>query len=231
MEDINKDLRNSPGDYVHSIVKTGLSAIPLIEGGASELFSLLIAPPVSKRRDKWLVQLAEGLEELKNNLPDFDINSLVDNEVFITSVLHATQAAIRNHHEEKLQALRNAVLNSAAGIGIDDNIQLLFINLIDSLTPWHLRILHFFQNPRVWFEENQKEAPNIYMGSPSQVLESAFPELSGKRSFYDILIKDLFSQGLLNISSLHAMMTGNGTMEKRTTDFGDLFVSYVSSPY
>lgn len=231
MEDINKDLRNSPGDYVHSIVKTGLSAIPLIGGGASELFSLLIAPPVSKRRDKWLVQLAEGLEELKNNVPDFDMNSLVDNEVFITSVLHATQAAIRNHHEEKLLALRNAVLNSAAGIGIDDNIQLLFINLIDSLTPWHLRILHFFQSPGDWFAGNQQEAPNIYMGGPSQVLESAFPDLKGRRAFYDILIKDLYSSGLLSIESLHVMMSGDGAMAKRTTDFGDLFVSYVSSPY
>lgn len=231
MSDLDTDLKNTPGDYAHAIIKSGLSALPIVGGGASELFSLLIAPPVSKRRDKWLVQLAEGLEELKSNTPTFDINSLVDNEVFITAVLHATQAATRNHHEEKLLALRNAVLNSALDIGIDDNVQLLFINMIDSMTPWHLRILSFFQSPTKWFGDNQKQVPTLYTGSPSRVLESAFPELGGRRSFYDIIIKDLYSQGLLSTESLHVMMSGEGTTAKRTTDFGDLFISYVSSPY
>jgi hypothetical protein len=227
--DIKRDLKNSIGDHVHTIVKTGLSALPFGVGGvAAELFSFLIEPPISKRRDKWLVQLAEGLEELRHKQPGFDLDSLRENEIFITSVLHATQAAIRNHHEEKLLALRNTVLNSAIQVELDESMQLMFINMIDTMTPWHLKILLYFQDPAEWFVRNQKEIPNA--GTPSQALEAAFTELRGRRSFYDIIIKDLNNQGLLNIDSLHVMMTSHGTIAKRTSPFGDSFVSYVSSP-
>jgi hypothetical protein len=61
--------------------------------------------------------------------------------------MHATQVALRNHHTEKREALCNAVLNVASGNAPQDNIQLMFLDFIDTLTPWHLRILHFFQNP------------------------------------------------------------------------------------
>ncbi|MEK5238061.1 hypothetical protein NST99_20415 [Paenibacillus sp. FSL L8-0470] len=231
MSEIEKDLGNTSGDYLHSIAKAGLAAIPIIGGGASELFSLLIAPPLSKRRDAWLIRLAEGIDELRETISEFQIESLIDNEIFVTTVLQATQAALRNHHEEKLTALRNAVLNSAVGIDIDESIQLMFLNLVDSMTPWHLRVLLLFQNPEKWFEDNQRQAPQFSMGSPKGVLESAFNELNGKRSFYDILVKDLNTQGLLGIDSLHTMMTGSGAMAPRTTDFGNLFISYITPPY
>jgi hypothetical protein len=55
--------------------------------------------------------------------------------------MHATQAAIRNHQKEKLEALRNAVLNSAEKNALDEDIKLMFVSLIDTFTPWHLRIL------------------------------------------------------------------------------------------
>lgn len=83
----------------------------------------------------------------------------------------------------------------------------MFLNLIDSLTPWHLRILNFFQNPRIWFEENNMQVPQFSMGSSSQVLETAFNELKGKGSFYGLIVKDLYSQGLLSSDSLNTLMT------------------------
>lgn len=230
LSDIKQDLKNSSGDYVHSTVKTALSAIPFVGGAASELFSLVIAPPVSKRRDEWLIRIAEGIEEIRAKNPEFDVNSLRDNDVFITVVMHATQTAIRNHQEEKLLALKNAVLNSAVGINIEENIQLMFLNLIDTLTPWHLRILRLFRNPTEWFAENGREVPKISMGAPAHVVEAAFKELHGKRSFYDLIVKELHAQGLLGIDSLHTMMTGSGVMAPRATEFGNQFLSYISDP-
>lgn len=231
MSDIKEDLASSPGDYLHSAVRGALAAIPFVGGAATELFSILIAPPLTQRRDQWLITLAEGLEELRNAVPDFDINSLVGNEVFVTAVLQASQVALRNHQEEKLVALRNAVLNSAVGVNTDENIQLMFLNLIDTMTPWHLRILNLFKNPRQWFQDNQMPMPELYMGSPADILELAISELKEKRSFYDLIVKDLYAKGLLNTESLHVAMTGDGTLAKRTTDFGDLFVAYITSPY
>lgn len=229
-DNIEKDFKNSKGDIAYTTAKAGLSMIPVLGGVAAEIFSTIITPPISRRRDEWLIKIANGLEELQSEFSEFDITALSQNETFITTVMHATHAAIKNHHEEKLEALKNAVLNSAISINIDDNVQLFFINYIDSLTPWHLKILDFMKNPAFWFESRNKKLPNIYMGAISSALEDAFHELKGNRTFYDLIIKDLFSQGLINTESIHTMMTGSGVFAPRTTELGNQFIQYITTP-
>ena len=48
---------------------------------------------------------------------------LQENEKFFTTLVHASNTAIRNHEEEKLNALRNAVLNSALPGAPSDTMQ------------------------------------------------------------------------------------------------------------
>lgn len=62
------------------------------------------------------------------------------------TVLQATQIALRTHQEEKLEALRNAVVNSTSGQVLEDDVRAVFLNLVDTFTPTHLRILKYFQD-------------------------------------------------------------------------------------
>ncbi|MBZ5668115.1 MAG: hypothetical protein LAO04_00065 [Acidobacteriia bacterium] len=221
------------GDIAHTVVKAGLSAIPIVGGPAAELFSALLAPPLAKRRDNWVRSIAEGLEELEEKVSGFTVDSLRENEAFVTAVMHASQAAVRNHHQEKLEALRNAVLNVASGNAPDEDLQLMFLNFIDTLTPWHLRILRFLQGPAAYRAAKGMTSTNQAVGSPARVIEHTFPELRGQRAFYDQIVSDLFSRGLMNSepSGLHAMMTASGVLAKRTTPMGDAFLAFVSSPH
>lgn len=99
-------------DVAHKAAKIVLSGIPWLGGPVAELFNTVIIPPLEKRRNKWIESIAEGLKELEEKVDDFKIENLKDNEMFITTVMHAKQVAIRNHQKEKLAALRNAVLNA-----------------------------------------------------------------------------------------------------------------------
>jgi hypothetical protein len=155
----------STGDVVHTIVKAGLSAIPFGGGVAAEIFSALIVPPLTKRRDEWIQSIAEGLQALQERVAGFTIDSLQDNEVFVTAVMHATQVAIRNHHSEKREPLRNAVLNVASGNAPNEDMQLIFLDLVDTLVPWHLRLLRFFQNPLVYIPSNGVNPGQCIAGS------------------------------------------------------------------
>lgn len=220
----------SGGDVAHTIVRAGLSAIPVIGGPAAELFSALIVPPLTKRRDEWVQSIVDGLKTLEEKIEGFSLDFLQNNETFVTAVMHATHAAIRNHQKEKLEALRNAVLNVASGNAPDEDLQLMFLNFIDTLTPWHLRVCRFFQNPRAYGNAKGVTYPNWSMGSPSTVLEHTFSELRGQRAFYDQIVKDLFARGLVGIESLHVTMTESGMFEKRTTEMGDQFIAFISSP-
>ena len=230
MNNSGSKLEKSSGDVVHAVVKAGISGIPVIGGPAAEIFSLIIVPPLTKRRDKWIENIAEGLKGLEEKVEGFKIEDLSNNDAFITTVTHATQAAIRNHQQEKLEALRNAVLNAALSSTLEEDLQLMFLEFVDSLTPWHLRVLKFLDNPKGWGQKHGITYPSWSMGGPSAALEHAFADLRGKRQLYDIFVKDLYTRGLLSTDSLHTMMTGEGMLASRTTDIGKQFISFITSP-
>jgi hypothetical protein len=166
------------------------------------------------------------LEERK----EVDLSQLANNEAFITTMMHASQIAIRNHSSEKLEALKNAVSNSALPHAPDESKQLLFLNFVDSFTPWHMRLLYLFQDSRKWFELNGKKAPDFSISSSySQILDAAYPELKNSRAFYDIIDRDLADKGLLSGGGMHTMMSAAGAYQKRTTEFGDEFLSFIGN--
>ena len=216
-------------DIVHTLVKAGIASVPGIGGAVAELFSM-IAPPLERRRNQWLDDIAERLKSLEEIVDGFRVKDLSQNETFITTMMHATQAAIRNHQQEKLEALRNAVLNAAIPGAPEDDRQLIFLNFINELTPWHLRVLHFFDDPRTWGSQHNISYPNWQGGSPAILLASTFEELRGRRDFYDQVVRDLYYRGLMSIDSLHITMTVPGMFDSRTTEMAKGFLAFISSP-
>lgn len=220
----------SKGDIAHSLVKTGLSAIPYAGGPAAELFSLVIAPSLEKRRVQWMEEVAGGLKAVENATEGFSIEGLKDNERFVSIILNASQSAIRNHQQEKREALRNAVLNVARGSGLAEDTEAIFLSLIDRYTTWHLRILRLFQNP-LQLSVAKGIKPDAYnMGSRSQLLEMYYTEMQNQRSFYDVVVADLHRDGMVGVQDLHGMMTGRGMFQGVTREWGDRFLTFITSP-
>lgn len=217
-------------DRLHTVGKAIVSAVPFVGGPAAEILAAIIVPPLSKRLNVWRETITQRLMELEEKVDGFEIEALSHNEMFITTVMHATQVALRTHHEEKLIALRNAVVNSALEEAPAESLQLMFLNFVDVFTPWHLRILEFFNNPREWGEKNGITYPNWTMGGPSSVLEHSMPELKERREFYDQIVKDLYSRGLLNMESIHISMSVVGMFDSHTTKMGKEFLLFIASP-
>ena len=69
--------------------------------------------------------------------------------MFTTVLMTASQIALRNHKEVKLDALRAAVLNAALDSKMEDELQLMFLNLVDSFTVYHLKILMLMHYLRI----------------------------------------------------------------------------------
>ena len=210
------------GDAAHAVVRSALGAIPVAGTGATELFNWLVAPPIERRRKAWTEQVAAALRDLEAR--GIDIEGLRDNDAFIDVVFQATQAAMHTSQESKREALRNAILNAALPGAPEASEQQIFVGLVDNFTEWHLRLLQLFQDPR------EHVSRNTMMGGLSQVVETAFPQLRGRRDFYDQVWSDLNTRGLVNTSTLHVTMSGHGLTAKRTTDFGDRFLAFISEP-
>lgn len=200
-------------DYFAALVKLGVSAVPDWGGPASELFGLLTAPLLGKRRDEWFEQLRIRLNDLTATVGGLTIDSLARNEEFTSVLTQATQAAIKTHQQEKIEALRNAVLNVAVGTAPSDTLQLLFLSFVDSFSPRHLEVLSFFQHR-----------------SPT-VLET----LRKQRDMSDVAVVDLHSRGLIRDTRPYNARSREETESLvihswEVTSLGSQFLKFITSP-
>lgn len=221
----------SAGDIALEVGRAIASAVPAIGGPLQVLFENVFSAPIEKRKQAWLEQLADVVTEVQRRVDGLTAEKLAANEAFVTVAMQASQMAIRNHQKEKLQALRNAVLNSALPNPPQEDEQMIFLRLIDQLTPWHLRVLGLFNNPVEWMIGNGIAYPSWGMGGVSTVIEHCFPDLRGQRDTYDQIVRDLQMEGLVKQGQfLHLTMTGHGMVESRTTDRGKRFIGFITAP-
>lgn len=253
--DITKRPKRSKQDILYTLTKAGVSAVPVVGGSAKELLSLVITPSLEKRRDKWIESVAEELKKLEGIVKDFKYESLCENENFVTNILLATRIALQNHQKEKLNALRNVVLNIAINKEPEENLQLIFMNLIDELTTWHLRVLAFFDNPyNIRGGSIPLVAPGChpYMrgndvhinGIASTIAEKAVPEMKQINQYKTQIIRDLINESLLNgiCTDSNFLMTPfenkpsvysdneRYSFDYWITPLGEKFIKYISSP-
>lgn len=221
--------KKTAGDLAHVMVKATLSAVPVVGGPAAELFAFLIGEPVSKRRDQWMTEIAERLRDLEERSSEPLIERLRDDAGFTTVLLNASNIAQRNHQEEKITALRNAVLNAALGKLPDDTERAIALGFVDRLTPTHIAILSVMRspltNPRV-----AARLENVMTDGLTLVVFTALPELGGREELVQLMWRDLIDAGLLASVKLNGSMSKSGLGEKRTTSFGDRFLDFVSDP-
>ena len=134
--------KSDKGDVAHTLAKAAVSAVPYIGGPAAELFNLVIVSPLEKRRQAWMEKVADALRLLESR-QGLNLEELQTNDTFVNVLIQASSIALRNHQKEKIEALKNAVINSALGINMREEFQLPFIRYIDELIPPHLLLLKY----------------------------------------------------------------------------------------
>ena len=224
------------GDEDHITGQVLLSLIPGLGGAAAKLFTAIITPPIEKRRADWLNSLAAALKDLERQVEGFTTESLTKNEVFISCLMHASLAAQRNHQEEKINALRNAVLNVACGRAPDEDLQLMFLHMIDSFTPWHIRLLAYFNDP-LGFTKARGVTYDREWPAFVKVMRDTFPELKSRMyhedlPFFLLVRNDLRARGLLSSDSgeSYDAYDPKKVRRKTTSELGDSFLSFISCP-
>jgi hypothetical protein len=233
---LNPDPRLEPApgktafDFGMAVAQVGAIAFPTVLPGV-KLFDLLTSPLRGKRMSDWCEALRLRLNDLSSKVSGLTPEALATSDPFVSAFAQATQAALKTHHEEKIEALRNAILNIAVGRSTNEDEQAIFLGYIDELSPWHLRMLAFLQNPLKFVKEKNGRT-DYYAGSLSQPLEDVFPELVGKREFCDQIMRDLRTRGFLNSDEtiLHTTMTASGIFAPRTTRIADRFLDFIKAP-
>lgn len=227
-----KDIQLNAEDDIYNTLKIALAAgAGYLTGDPTVIVAAtltsIFTPPIQKRRDKLLLELAKGFVVLKQKVEGFSIVGLTQNELFLTALTQSAQAAMRAHQQQKLEALRNAVLNVALPGAPEDNIALMFIGLVDALTPWHLQFLTVFSTDYL------SDSQGLWIcGDDPGCIGDTVPELKGRPELRDMIISDLTARGLIYASGPDGEIDTSGHYPFRAgvTELGNQFLKFITSP-
>lgn len=225
----NPPKKGTSREIVEATVQGAAGMVPVVGDPLAVAFAVAMGWTYNKRMAQWLEDLAAAVTELQEERDNLSFEKLANDPVFVDAVINATRAAQATHAEEKLEALRNGVLNSIGPGGADVDMQARFFRLIEQFTPAHLVILQFLADPVAWFDERKMDRPNLMAGGRAHILELGIPEFRGRRDWYDLLAGDLQSAGLAN-PNLHVVMTGGGVWAPGLTPLGAQFLAFVTAP-
>lgn len=203
-------------DQGYVAIRAAISAIPVAGGPIVELLGALITPEIDKRRNEWMEAVSEALLALQREHV-IDLATLAHNPQFIDAVLEASRIALRTSRAEKLDALRNAVLNSAIRTETNTTIHEILLNLIDALTPMHLQFLQHFATVK-------KSTTTTSDG-----FASFFPELKDSPLLYRTIWKDLQDRGLIE-SDAPIPSKQKGTITLEVSELGLRLLRFITAP-
>lgn len=225
--DLDKALKADVTDLGYAALTGSLGMVPLAGPLASAFLSVAMPAPAQKRVNAVLSVLRDRMEVLEARAVTLD--SLKDNEAFVTTVAHVVPAAMATASEDKRKALRNAVLNAAV-MGSHDEDQLeMFLRRLEDATSWHLRLLALLDDPEgyVLKRTGRKIGP---VNSRAQYLRAAFLERPNVEDLARPVVAELNTWAFVAVSSLAAMGTPSGMAQPCTTQTGKAFLAFITEP-
>lgn len=213
-------------EHILNVLKAGLSTAPL--GGAiASLISDYIPSSRAKRLEEFARSLAEDLDRLGSRIREEYL--LTDDFAFMFE--KCFRGAAENPQREKIEAFRGILVNAAIRADLTEEEKEYFLNLANSLSVLHIRILKFMAEPQRYLEEMgiaqdriqggfNQFFPVAIRGVQLQVIKSAFGEL--------------FRYGLINTDQtiFGTMTAGQGLelLRGRVSDLGAGFIRFCMVP-
>ena len=179
--------KKSKEDVVYDATTVALASVPVVGTALAAVFESVFDAPIKRRRNEWIRRLEETVEELVEKIDGLSAQELSKNDRFVSASLHASQIALRTHQKAKLRVLQNALENIALHPAGNEDLETLYLRLIDELTPLHVRMLQFVSQPeldRVDQAWNQQEPDWPVNSGPAVIVarRSLLPRPCEKRN-------------------------------------------------
>lgn len=231
--DISDDLINS--------AKAVISVIPLPwTGTALEVFDMIVASPLEKRREKWMQVVADSLKGLEDK-DEKIVQRLKENPEFISFLLEMGNVWIRNHEQEKFTQLKNTLINfENSPLKYDRKKG--YVNLINELSVVHVKVLKFIYDNR---ENKDIMNQSNYSIIFNRFISTDLVETTFDMQTFQIIVEELKNRHLLMVSTAMEMQHGavsvftpmlldTGNADKNypyiaITNYGIQFLDYIET--
>lgn len=208
----------TPIEHRQNILKGLISQIPYLGPIINEYLPNL-------RMDKlttFVVQLSEELNALKGQI-DEDYIKRDDVSFIVEKIL---KSALENYDESKLAALKNGLINSLIKKDIELERKDFYLNILNSLTPFHLRVLYLLYDTEKYLSENEITLSTNIMSSRLHYFREALPDMN--ESEIKLIVSDLISKGLIKDILITPLQSQKGVNAIRgfESDFGTEFMEF-----
>ena len=208
-------------DLIRNSLIAMTAAIPYAGGTISFLLDKYVPSEAEKRRNEFILTLANDLEELKGRIGILNLDTQEFHSIFIKLL----KASMEEYRNEKLDAFRNLSLHIVLKPQEFNKIDF-YTRLVISLVPDEIMILHVFYLLDVKGElqsfDNSKEKRDIY-------------DIISK--VYGINKKDAYIKALIIDCMRYRLILASQQTEKKTgreglflSDLGKEFLSYIFEP-
>ena len=199
-------------DTIIGVAKAGVT---MFVPGSSLFVTLLDelrSGEYQRRFDDFKAKVDEQIKMMK----DVQLQQLKDNQLFATVIYIAGQLALKTG-EVKRKLLANAVANTPSCTLSEDHV-LIMLNCIEKYTIRHIRMLRFLKNPKEYLKKDYY----------SSVMQIYYDYYSKENEALDrIIIRDLYTDGMINTDSMFVTTTVQGCLEKKTTCLGDSMIDFL----
>jgi hypothetical protein len=226
MNDYTEMPEESIDDKIYKAAKAISGLIPPLPA----IIDLIFVPPIKKRNKEWRQSIAAAVQKLAQEFEEFKIESLKNNENFITKLITANIIAVKTHQKEKLDALKNAVLNSVLPYAPNEDLQTIILNLIDRYTTTHINLLKvYYDADKEYLKNNNPDQGHIIR----RRLINAFPDFMENINFYWPFFSELLNDNLLSRFTVMRDSKKELTLKDfwgEITPFGKQFIEFIKSP-
>ena len=162
----------------YATLELAAGAVPIAGPVLQTALRLCVEDPLQERRTKFFAEIAAAINRLWHSQQEMSWEALSKKPEFISLLLTALQMAEHTHRREKLEALKNIVVNAATGLTIDEVMEQTFIGLVDRFTSAHIRLLRIFGDipRRPAKDENRADWAVRTQGELGALVDRSFDE-------------------------------------------------------
>lgn len=212
---------------------TAVSAlIPVVGGAIADATRGIIARRAEERRHEFDVMLAEAVTDLTGRVEDITPQSMVDSDEFMAAIAKVSRVAAETESVEKRKRLATALTHMGPWSAIDPTRRQHLLDLVARYDDLDIFLLRYFRDPVAWLVENAETwQPGRYMMAGIQTIlgDFVFPGQDGWQPSVSASISRFQADGVADVP-LKTMMSDSGTVEKRTTMFGEQLLDFISDP-
>jgi hypothetical protein len=242
----SRSTEKDPFDSAHTIAQAAVGALvtvaakdhgidPVAAGVIGKfgetIFSKYVAQPISGRAHEFDQSLRDELEVHRAQIKFLVDHTIPPSPEFVSAYQAALSAAVKTHRQEKLEALRNAVVNVAVGFPESRASHELLLSMIDQLTWLHLKVLKVLADATTEFRVAGYQPPGRDRIGIIFLLTNHFRDWQASHESLDVVLLDLEQRRLIRTDGSKLIrVQGNGQFDKPSTPLGDELLKFISEP-